>query len=485
MAESRARVERIRAARARIDGLLLPGSVTETLRALDGDLDEIDELVATYRHLSAFLPPFLGFQGPRTYLVLAQNNAELQASGGLISVYGTVTLEEGRIVEQRYADALTLGAAWLQRTGDYVEPPGPLRRYLLKDQSWNLALAGWSPHFPAAAAQAERFYRLAGGAPVDGVIAINVRTIEAFLHVTGPVHVPSYGVTVSAENALDVIEEHTRSASEPQGDRKAFVGLLAEELLSRLARVPPERWTDLVDALETLRDGRQLLFFSRDAALQRPAAGLRLDGALARPDGDYLMLVDASVNSTKLNVALRQELALKVRVHEDGTAHHELRVSYRNDLPAWATGRDPALVGRLMLGGVYGGYARLLAPYRSRLSGVTLAGREVAPEEIASEHGKTVFGRYFALASGEETELAFRYATPATVRRDGDAFVYRLYLQKQSGTGATPLHIDLALPYRARDVAIELDGARVDATAPIETDLSRDRELVASYRIEG
>lgn len=484
MAALQERLGRIRRARDRLDGARLPAGLAGAMRELDEELVDVEELLDTYRHLSALLPAFLGMDGPRTYLVLAQNNAELLPTGGLISVYGLITLEEGRVREQRFEDALAFGADWLGRTGAYVEPPPPLQRYLLKGHSWNLALANWSPHYPSAARQAARFYQLGGGEPVDGVIAINVRTIEELLRVTGPVPVESYGVTVTSENALDVIEERTRSASEPAGDRKAFVGLLAEELLSRLMHTPPERWTALVEALERLRDGRQLLLSLDDPALQRTAAGLGLDGALAQPDGDYLMLVDASVQSTKLNVALKQRLNLSVRVDEAGAARHRLAVHYRNALPEWSRGRDPALVERLMLSGVYGGYVRLLAPYGSRLQSVTLAGREVGPEEVSSEHGKAAFGRFFSLVSGEETELGYRYVTRRVVRPDGDALVYRLYIQKQAGTGPLPLSIALGLPYRADVESVELDGEPVDHSRPIVTDLARDRELVARYRLD-
>jgi len=110
-------------------------------------------------------------------------------TGGLISVYGIITIEDGRIVEKRFEDAVSFGGRWLEQTGAYIEPPAPLRHYLLKDMSWNLAVSNWSPHFPTAAQEAERFFQLAGGRPVDGVIAINVYTIQELLSVTGPITV--------------------------------------------------------------------------------------------------------------------------------------------------------------------------------------------------------------------------------------------------------------------------------------------------------
>ena len=476
-------LSRIRQKRDQVSGVALPSALTSAIKKMDEELEELDELVRAYEDLSAFVPEFLGFSGSRTYLVLAQNNAELLPTGGLISVYGIITMEDGRIQEKYFEDAVSYGGRSLVGSDTYIEPPTPLRRYLLKDYGWNLAVSNWSPDFPTAAQDAERFFRLGGGRPVDGVIAINVRTIEELLPITGPITIESYGVTVTAENALDVIEEHTRTAQDPGTDRKALVGLLAEELLSRLMETPAERWMPLVDVLERLRDQRQILLFAYDPEMQSLVEKLELDGALETPDGDYFMLVDASVNSTKLNIVLDQRIDITVRIDAQGVAHHQVAVAYQNNLPAWAASRDPLLVRRLMLGGLYGGYVRLLAPDGSRLESVTLANREVGPEEISVEQGKAVFGRFFALPSGEKTELGYRYTTPGTIRLEDGLLVYRLYVQKQSGTGAIPVRLRLTLPAGASLHSVELDGEPVASLDDIETDVGEDRELIVRYEL--
>ena len=476
------RTESIREQRERVTGAKAPPAMVAAVRQLDDDLAQVVELGQTYEDLSAFLLDFLGFNGPRTYLVLAQNNAELMPTGGLISVYGVLRVEDGRIQEKRFEDAVSYGGRWLERSGAYVAPPDPLRRYLLRDVSWNFAVSNWSPDFPTAAQEAERFFRLAGGPPVDGVIAINVETIEELLRVTGPVTVEPYGVTVTADNALDVIEQYTRMAEEPASDRKAFTGALAEELLGRLVSPAADQWTPLLNALERLRDQRQLLYFSHDVKRQALAQRLGLDGALAATDGDYFMLVDASVNSTKLNMVLQQQIDLAVQLDDDGSAHHQVNVSYHNDLPVWSQGRDPGLVRRLMLGGQYGGYVRLLTPQQSGLERLTLDGRETGAEEIGVEQGKAVFGRFIAVPSGKTLELGIRYTSNAVVRKENGFIEYKLHLQKQSGTEAIPVRVALTLPKGARLDSAELDGAAVESLTGIETDLAKDRELVVRYR---
>jgi hypothetical protein len=465
-------------------GDLLPPLASAVRKARE-DTAEVEELVRTYRDAADFLPQFLGFERPRTYLVLAQNNAELLPTGGLISVYGLMTLRDGRVEEMFFEDAVAFGERWQERTGRYVEPPAPLRDYLLKDWSWNLALANWSPDFPTAARQALTFFELGGGTrEVDGVLAINVTTLEELLAVTGPVEVPEYGVTVNQENALEVTEALTRSPLEPGSDRKAFVAFLAEEVLDRLMKTPPSNWSALLETLERLRDSKSLLFYSDQPELQAPATRMGLDGALRQPEGDYLMLVDASVNSTKLNIVLHQDVSLTAELDELGNARVEVEVDYRNDLPAWERGRDPALVERLMLGGMYGGYLRLFAAPGARLLEVRQDGASAGVDEVASELGHSVFGRFFAVPSGESRRLSFSYVAPAVVRADSGVYEYRLFLQKQPGTAAVPWHLRIVPPEGARVLSVELDGeARAASDIDLSLDLRRDHEMVVRYRL--
>ena len=141
--------------------------------------------------VSARLPGILGWDGPRRYLVLTQDPAELRPSGGLIGSYGIIAFDKGKITERRF-----LNVSPLDGKNDYpfVRPPQELANYLLgPTQSWQLADAGWSPDFPTSAQDALRLYtNESGDARIDGVFAITTHTIDELLKVTGPISVPEY-----------------------------------------------------------------------------------------------------------------------------------------------------------------------------------------------------------------------------------------------------------------------------------------------------
>jgi hypothetical protein len=94
------------------------------------------------------------------------------------------------------------------------------------------------------------------------------------------------------------------------------------------------------------------------------------------------------------------------------------------------------------------------------------------------------FGRFFALPKGAHTQLTVRYGTPAIVASTADVAEYRLYLQKQSGTGAIPLRLHIDLPSGASLTSAELDGHELDSIDTIDSDLKQDRELIVRYRLD-
>ncbi len=175
---------------------------------------------------------------------------------------------------------------------------------------------------------------------------------------------------------------------------------------------------------------------------------------------------------------------MEVRLGDDGSVQHTLTLSYVNGVDEWAQGRDPALVRDLMLFGFYGGYVRVLAPPGAQLEGVWLNGEPAGAEEITQELGRASFGRYFPLPAGTKAQLTFVYRVPEVVQlRDGQR-QYRLYIQKQAGTMAVPLHIDIALPPGAQLREVTLNGQTLEkGTLSIDTDLRVDREL--SIQFEG
>lgn len=466
------------------DGLFGPLGAAKT--QLGEAIDKLEALVVGYDRAASFLPALLGYEGERTYLVLPQNDTELFPSGGLISSYGIATFANGELGEMEFEYFEALFERWQTASGgEYIAPPAPLANYLKQGYSWGLGEAGWFPDFPTTSELASDFVQRGGGPATDGTIAIDTYFIRTLLDELGAVYVPSYDVTVDFENFQELTLELTRDEWDvPVEEQKAFLSDLSEALLKRIFSTPKEQWVSLLSVLERMAQERHLQIHLVDPSMQALAVAYGLDGSIVRDEpGDFLLVADTSVNSTKLNMILRTALNVSIDLTGDASVAKTVSYSIENPFPKWAEGRDPELVARLMFQGMYGSYLRVYAPAGAVLRDVRFGGQTVGPEAIETEFGYTTFGRYFPVLPGTSARLDVAYVTPDVVRADGNLRTYRLYIQKEAGTEATPLSLSLKLPEGARLESLLLDGEPHRGGLTVSTDLRTDRVIEVTYRL--
>lgn len=87
---------------------------------------------------------FLGFEEPRTYLLVAQNSDELRASGGYLPGAWLLRLNEGRIERLQFWDTVDVD----DLDAGLPTPPGGIVRSLWGGV-WLFRDSGWYPNFPA------------------------------------------------------------------------------------------------------------------------------------------------------------------------------------------------------------------------------------------------------------------------------------------------------------------------------------------------
>lgn len=464
----------------------VPGGLRGPLDAAASDLDraleKLDALVTGYERAMALLPDLLGFDGARTYLILAQNNTELFASGGLISNYGLVTFDDGRVSSMQFEYFGELFQRWQKDSGrEYVEPPVALKQYLLRDVSWALGEAGWYPDFPSTAELANSFVQKGGVSAPDGTIAIDLQFVEALLRLFGPVPVDVDGIGVTADNLNEITLQQTRNETLlPDAVGKGFIAALAGKLVERIIATPKEKWASLIEVLDRMGRERHLQIHFTDPPLQALATEYGFDGGMIDQQGDFLLLTDTSVRSTKLNLILENSVDAEIQIEDTAS---EVVVAYTtiNPFPEWQTGRDPQLVRALMLDGIYGSYLRLYAPPQAQLLDLRINSEPVGPEAIDIELEKRVFARFTPILPGETKTVEFHYRSDGVVEQlDGGWKRYRLYIQKQPGTRAIPLTMQLRLPPGADVRSVTVNG--VEAELSIETDLLVDRTVEVIFR---
>ena len=435
------------------DGLIGP---TASVRdAMTARIDTYGPLLDTYVDASERLPAILGWDGPRRYLVLTQDPAEIRPTGGFIGSYGIMTFDRGRVTERKFQDVFPLDFPW-----DYprIEPPQELADYLLgRKQPWQFADSNWSPDFPTSARDALRLYtNESGDSHIDGVIGLTTYTIDELLKLTGPVAIPEYDATIASGETTMKVLELTREASQPGGDRKAFLPAFADRLLAALLALPARSWGDLAGTADTLRRNHLLLAWFSDPADQELVARSGFDGAVRQDAGDYLFPVDANVApATKLDILTARALDLEVSIDAVGNAQNRLSLTWTNgyDAPEAAPYRAMANVG----GRILGVFSRILVPLRSRVDAVSGGGVAPVtdPAMVGEEANRAVIGAYIKVPPGSAS-LHYTWTSPYAADVDASGGTYRLTVQKQPGMPPGPLTITIRVP----------DGQRITAASP-------------------
>jgi len=474
-----AAIARARQTLARVpDGLI--GQVESVRDAMTARIEKYGPLLDTYVSVSARLPAILGWDGPRRYLILTQDPAELRPTGGFIGSYGIIAFDRGRITERRFQDVWPLDVPW-----DYpfIKPPQELADYLLgPKQPWQFADSNWSPDFPTSAQDALRLYtNESGDARIDGVLGLTTYTIDQLLKVTGPITVPDYDVTIaSGETTLKVLQL-TRAASASGEDRKDLLPAFADRLLATLLALPQRKWGDLLGSADAFGQGHLLLAWFRDTADQELVAQSGFGGAVRLDSGDYLYPVDSNVApATKLNAWTARSMDLSVQIDAVGNARNTLAVTWRNrvDTPDGAPYRAMTNVG----GRILGLYFRLLVPERSRVDAVSGGGLAPVtnPAVVEDEAGRMAIGTYLKIPPGP-TSLRYTWTSPYAASADATGGTYRITIQAQPGMLPGPLTLTIRVPDGYRITAASPGLTVSGATATMGVTFDRDTVIGVEY----
>jgi hypothetical protein len=315
----------------------LRAAVTE----LSDGLRKAEALIGTADRAARLLPAMLGADGPRTYLMLFQNNAEIRATGGMPGAFIVLRADAGsiKIVNQGTASAsIRPFESPVQKLDDemtslYTDRPA------IFPADVNL-----TPDFPTAATLARTMYEKRSGVKVDGVLATDPVALSYLLRVTGPVKVPQ-GEPLTADNAVRVLLSEAYAKYPDPTEQDAYFAGAARAVFEALikGRGDPKA---MIGQLALAAGERRLLVWSADPKEQAEIARTVLEGRLPADDKSAptvgVFLNDGS--GAKLSYYLNQTAALSVGdCAEDGTREMHMKLTLASTapnagLPAYVTG---------------------------------------------------------------------------------------------------------------------------------------------------
>lgn len=315
-------------------------------------LPQVRTALAQGRDLLSSIGWFLGVDGPRTFLVQTMDRSELRPTGGFTGQYGELQIDGGRVAPFSLKDIALLEYADNNPTADQLAPEE--YRSWWPFANWGLRDSNLSADFPTSAQFAITQYQRDVGQRVDGVILFTPFLIARILQVLGPITLPAYNETITAQNLearlhyyqLDNEGIHKEEIIEhipdtPDGSalaRKRFTALLAHTLIDRVRHASPTELLELgQQALSDLKT-KDIQIYVQNTPLEE---FLMQYGYAAQVDRstshDGLYVVQANVSASKASQYVKTSIHDTVSLDATGGATHtmQLRLVYNQIGPVY------------------------------------------------------------------------------------------------------------------------------------------------------
>lgn len=250
------------------------GQVKAATKKLDALLLKAKGITTPVRNALQLLPPMLGADGHRTYIMLFQNNAEATSLGGAASAWTILNVDNG---------AISLGEQPATESFPRDQPiPIPLDKSVSDlfgenglQFSNNVTLR---PDFPTAAKLAQAFWLRESGHKVDGVLSFDPVALSYLLNATGPLKLPS-GETLDSGNTVKTLLSDVYAKYSGAKVQNAFFASAAASVFGALTSSSPDV-NKLVAALtRSVSEGR-LMVWSDHPAEAKVLSKIQLGGIM-------------------------------------------------------------------------------------------------------------------------------------------------------------------------------------------------------------
>ena len=423
----------------------------------DNDLDFIGDDILEFSTMLSTLVDFIDQEEPINLVLLFENPSELRPGGGFAGSYGELILDKGSVsalnVQDIYYPDKFLGLD--------IEPPLQLQGITpdwgARDTLWFFDFRQSAPKLMSLL-EASDIYE--DDLEFDGVIALNVRTVENLLRLTGPIEVEEYDMTLNYRNFLSEIQKEVEESNVPGENPKKVLQFAAPRLIEALGSIDDSKKDDLIEVFTHGVANKDIKFFFEDQDMQSLVEGFDAAGATYELGedfvGDYLALVNTNVAGGKTDVLVDQRVVLRSEISEQGVLRNELEVTRNNRgnlyIEPWYNHKNQNFfkvfsVPEASLINLSGGQEKEIIP----LIDYATAGYEVDEDikaledtreileiegsdyaESYIESGKKVFATWFNIDPGESKVLRVNYESGTIPLRSGQRFTF--VLDKQSGS---------------------------------------------------
>ncbi|MCL8026253.1 DUF4012 domain-containing protein [Nocardioides bruguierae] len=379
--------------------------------SLTSQVRTASEAVGSANTAAQVLPTMLGADGPRTYLLISQNNAEVRATGGLPGQVSVLKVRNGRIELTRTVAGNSFG-----RRDSPVLPLTDAEQSVLGTLFGTFFLdANFTPDFQRASEMwTARWEETYPDTPVDGVLSLDTVALSYLMEGMEPVEVD--GVELTSDTVVDELLSNAYARYENPADQDRFFAEAAAAIFSRVTSGAVSPQTLLPNLVEAADEGRVLISSTdpevSDLLAGTDVAGVSLDAEDEDPVPDAPTMYVALNDSTgaKMSYYLRADTQVSAAYCTGSQQAYTVTVSLTStaprdaaDLPSYVTG-----------GGVYGveegntsTRVQLYSPRGGAIGDVEIDG-QTADGDLRQYGDRVVSEQPIELAPGDTARITWR-----------------------------------------------------------------------------
>lgn len=299
--------------------------IIDDLEKINNKLNKIDieELNAVKPFINDSLVIAKKFlQTDQNYIVILQNSDELRATGGFLGSYFILETKQGTLQPLKIQDIYVPDGQY----AGFIEAPPGLDEYLSSGKGLRLPDANWWPNFADSAEQILYFFENVENKKYQGVIALNLNTVEQLLEITSEIYLPDYDTYVNKDNFTQIARAD-RNEFFPGSQEKAnflnhFFKLFKLEL-NQVIQKNPKAIVALSQKLLTTKD---LQFYSRDSEIALILQKRNIDGRMHNNQKPYYFLVESNVGINKSNRLIDRQVTIQV-----GEEQEKIIINFQNN----------------------------------------------------------------------------------------------------------------------------------------------------------
>jgi hypothetical protein len=415
------------------------------------------------------LPGMFGAGGPRRYFVAVQDDAELRGGGGVIHMWAELEAANGHLTLSRFGSAEDLNRAGSART--LRMPAEFLDRYEDFDVAATWQNVNVSPDFSVTGRVIADLYPQSGGAPLDGVLAVDVPGLAALLDLSGPVHVDGLAAPLTGAALAGAIGPESYGRFPVAADRQAYVARVVETTLRALTSADLGSPARVAAALSPAARAGHVQLYSTRPDEEAMAERLGMSGQVHQSAGDSLMVVNQNLSAAAIDPYLRREVRYDMVLDPNGRTaalSGHLAVTLHNDAPP--TG-PAAVIGPVDGRRSAGENRTYLSVYTScSITGSTLDGQ---PTTLRTdpELGRVAYSAIVSVPSRQSRLVGMDLQGDVPLDKDG---WYHLDLLHQTSINPDDTEVSLSVPpgwQIADSRGLQVDGDRhAGATLHLDSD---------------